>query len=159
MTDTFLVLMLARTGDSLQGIKKGVLEIADVIAVNKADGEFVRQAHSAAGELATALQLLYPADAPWVPPVLTCSGLTGTGLPELWSAIEHHRDEAQASGRFESRRAQQRIGWMWATVEHRLVSKFKHRPDVRELVGDLEARLRDGTLTPARAARYLLDLR
>ena len=159
MTDTFLVLMLARTGDSLQGIKKGVLEIADVIAVNKADGEFVRQAHNAAGELATALQLLYPADAPWVPPVLTCSGLTGTGLTELWSAIERHRGESQASGRFEARRAQQRIGWMWATVEDRLVSTFKHRPDVRELVGDLEAQLRDGTLTPARAARYLLDLR
>ena len=159
MTDTFLVLMLARTGDSLQGIKKGVLEIADVLAVNKADGEFVRQAQAAAGELATALQLIHPADAPWVPPVLTCSGATGDGLPELWSAIERHRREAQASGRFEARRAQQRIGWMWSTVEDRLVSTFKQRPDVRELAGELEAQLRDGTLTPARAARDLLDLR
>jgi LAO/AO transport system kinase len=158
MTDTFLVLMLARTGDSLQGIKKGVLEIADVIAVNKADGEFVRQAQNAAGELATALQLLYPADAPWVPPVLTCSGATGAGLAELWSEVERHRSESQSAGRFEARRSQQRIGWMWATVEDRLVSAFKHRPDVRRLATDLEAQLRDGTVTAALAARRLLEL-
>jgi LAO/AO transport system kinase len=159
MTDTFVVLMLARTGDSLQGIKKGVLEIADVIAVNKADGEYVRQAEHAAGELATALHLLQPADSAWVPPVLTCSGLTGAGLPELWAAIERHRTEGLASGRFDARRAEQQIGWMWATVEERLVSTFRHRPDVRRLVGKLEAQLRAGTLTPALAAQRLLDLR
>src|SRR5690606_34595623 len=82
MTDTFLVLMLARTGDSLQGIKKGVLELADVLAVNKADGEHVQDAQVAARELATALHLIHPAGAAWVPPVLTCSGATGTGLAE-----------------------------------------------------------------------------
>jgi LAO/AO transport system kinase len=158
MTDTFLVLMLARTGDSLQGIKKGVLELADVIAVNKADGEFVREAQNAAGELATALQLLHPADAAWVPPVRTCSGATGAGLPELWSEVARHRAEGQASGRFEDRRARQRIDWMWATVDHRLVSTFRNRGDVRQMAGDLEAQLRDGTITPALAAQRLLDL-
>ena len=156
MTDTFVVLMLARTGDSLQGIKKGVLELADVLAVNKADGEHVREATSAAGELSTALHLLYPADAAWVPPVLTCSGATGTGLPELWEAIERHRSAGQASGAFDARRSRQRVGWMWATVEDRLVSAFRQRPDVQALAARLEAELRDGSTTPALAARRLL---
>ncbi len=157
MTDTFLVLMLARTGDSLQGIKKGVLELADVLAVNKADGAHVADAANAAGELTTALHLLYPTDAAWVPPVLTCSGATGAGLPELWAAIERHRSTQQASGELDARRARQRVGWMWATVERQLVAAFRERADVQALASTLEAQLRDATITPALAAERLLD--
>ena len=151
MTDTFLVLMLARTGDSLQGIKKGVLELADVLAVNKADGEHIREAQNAAGELAAALHLLYPAGVAWVPPVLTCSGATGAGLDELWTAIERHREHGR------ERRPAQQVRWMWATVEDRLVTEFTQRPEVVALARELEQQLRDGTTTPAAAARRLLD--
>ncbi|HWL45644.1 MAG TPA: methylmalonyl Co-A mutase-associated GTPase MeaB [Ilumatobacter sp.] len=151
MTDTFLVLMLARTGDSLQGIKKGVLELADVLAVNKADGEHVREATNAAGELTTALHLLYPADAAWVPPVLTCSGATGAGLAELWEAIERHREHGVG------RRPDQQVRWMWSIVDDRLVTTFKSQPEVQALANDLEAQLRDGTITPALAAHHLLN--
>jgi LAO/AO transport system kinase len=158
MTDTFLVLMLARSGDSLQGIKKGVLELADVLAVNKADGDFVAPAKLAASELSAALHLLYPAESLWVPPVLTCSAVTGDGLVEVWSQVERHRRVLTESGEFERRRTQQRINWMWSTVEERLVRRFRRRVDVRALAGRLEAELADGTVTPALAARSLLDL-
>ncbi len=158
MTDTFLVLMLARSGDSLQGIKKGVLELADVLAVNKADGAFVEPAKVAARELSTALHLLYPAESLWVPPVLTCSATTGDGLDGVWQQVVRHRDVLADSGEFERRRARQRINWMWSTVEERLLHRFRGRDDVRDLAGRLEADLADGTITPALAARQLLDL-
>ena len=158
MTDTFLVLMLARTGDSLQGIKKGVLEIADVLAVNKADGNHVDDAKVAARELTTALHLLHPGDADWIPPVLTCSGLTGAGLDELWQTIERHRDTMRATGEFEARRAGHRVSWMWSTVEERLVSQFRARDDVRALGAELERDLSSGRVTPALAAQRLLGL-
>jgi len=150
MTDTFLVLMLARTGDSLQGIKKGVLELADVLAVNKADGPHATEAQAAARELAAALHLMHPADAAWVPPVLTCSGATGDGLPELWAAVERHREHGLA------RRPRQQVAWMWATVEDRLIDAFRQRPEVRARATELEAELRAGTITPALAAQHLL---
>ena len=156
MTDTFLVLMLARTGDSLQGIKKGVLEIADVLAVNKADSGHEAAAREAAAELTTALHLLYPAGAAWIPPVLTCSGATGAGLPELWAQIERHRATLEAAGLFEERRARQRVQWMWSTVEERLITSFRQRPDVKALAAELEADLRAGRTTPALAAQRLL---
>lgn len=158
MTDTFLVLMLARSGDALQGIKKGVLEIADVITVNKADGEHVTDARNAARELANALQLLYTADSAWVPPVTTCSAVSGDGLDDVWAHVDRHRQEAIASGAFEARRAEQRVSWMWSTVEERIVSAFRSRADVRSVAADLERQLRDGTTTPELAARRLLDL-
>jgi LAO/AO transport system kinase len=158
MTDCFLVLMLARTGDSLQGIKKGVLELADVLAVNKADGNHVLEAQSAARELASALQLLHPASARWVPPVLTCSAATEVGLDEVWSQIEQHRAVMERSGAFAERRAAQQIDWMWATVQERIVSRFREREDVARLVGELERRLAAGEITPTLAARQLLEL-
>src|SRR5690606_30325768 len=111
MVDTFLLLTLARTGDQLQGIKKGVLELADVIAVNKADGEHERAARKAARELAGALRMLR-SDAPHAP-VLTCSGLTGAGLPELWEHIVAHHDALAASGELEAARRRQQLTWTW----------------------------------------------
>ena len=156
MVDTFLVLMLARTGDSLQGIKKGVLELADVLAVNKADGDHVADAELAAQELAGALHLIHPPESPWVPPVLTCSGETGRGLDDVWAAVERHRAVQQASGELEARRGRQRVEWMWAMVRERVLASFTDRPDVRERAGRLEEELRAGTTTATLAARELL---
>jgi LAO/AO transport system kinase len=158
MTDCFLVLMLARTGDSLQGIKKGVLELADIVTVNKADGEHREEARAAARELANALELLHPPSAAWVPPVLTSSSLTGEGLDEVWSQIERHRASMQKSGAFDARRTRQQIEWMWATVDERLMTRFRQRPEVRAATTDLVRQLGDGTITPALAAQRLLAL-
>ncbi len=156
MVDTFLVLMLARTGDSLQGIKKGVLELADVLAVNKADGDHVADAELAAQELAGALHLIHPPESPWIPPVLTCSGETGRGLDDVWAAVERHREVQESSGELEARRGRQRVEWMWAMVRERVLASFTDRPDVRERAGRLEEELRAGTTTATLAARELL---
>lgn len=156
MTDCFLVLMLARTGDALQGIKKGVLELADVLAVNKADGAHETEAKSAARELAKALTLLYPPDAPWIPPVLTCSALTGSGIDEVWMQVQRHREQMDSSGALSDRRARQQVAWMWATVEEHLIAEFTSSPRVRERAGLLEAALRRGEITATAAARSLL---
>ena len=156
MVDTFLVLMLARTGDSLQGIKKGVLELADVLAVNKADGDHVADAVLSAQELTSALQLLHPPSAPWVPPVLTCSGKTGAGLDEVWGAVEQHRTAQIEMDSFDDRRARQQVEWMWATVRQQVVARFTDRPEVKERAEELERDLRAGTITASQAARSLL---
>jgi len=157
MTDTFLVLMLARTGDSLQGIKKGVLELADVLAINKADGDHLGEARLAASELAGALHLLYPHDSLWVPPVLMCSALTGFGLDDVWAQVLAHRRTMIDSGAFDRRRTRQQIEWMWSSVESQLVGSFRRRPEIRALAADLERELSEGTTTPAIAVRRLLD--
>ena len=117
LTDTFLVLMLARTGDSLQGIKKGVLELADVVTVNKADGPHLAEAKVAARELSTALELLYPPGVTWIPPVLTCSAATGDGLADVWGQVTRHRTTMESTGAFAARRADQQVSWMWSSVE------------------------------------------
>ncbi|MEM1247541.1 MAG: methylmalonyl Co-A mutase-associated GTPase MeaB [Acidobacteriota bacterium] len=157
MTDTFLVLMLARTGDSLQGIKKGVLELADVLAINKADGKHREEARRAAGELRTALHLLYPGDSLWVPPVLMCSALTGDGLEEVWQQVLGHRSKMTESGEFKRRRTRQLIEWMWSAVESQLIDSFRRRPDVLALATELEGELATGATTPALAIRRLLE--
>ncbi len=156
MVDTFLVLLLARSGDSLQGIKKGVLELADVLAVNKADGTHRLDAEQAAMELAGALHLLEPATSEWSPPVLTCSAVEGTGLAEVWEQIEAHRATLQRTGQFARRRADQQVRWMWQLVQDRLRAGVESHPDVRRLVPELEARLAAGTTTPSAAAATLL---
>ncbi len=154
MTDTFLLLALARTGDQLQGIKKGVLELADVVAVNKADGDHKREAQSAARELGGALRLLGQPEEngrQWITPVLTCSALTGDGLDEVWDAVLRH---GAAEGGAE-RRAQQQVDWTWALVRDRLLDRL--HASVKPVRADLEQRVRDGSITPALAAREVLD--
>ena len=156
LTDTFLVLMLARTGDSLQGIKKGVLELADVVTVNKADGKHRDEARVAARELSTALELLYPPGTKWVPPVLTCSATTGDGLDDVWAQVSRHRSTREADGSFAARRADQQVSWMWSSIDDALLRSFRRRPAVRDLAATAEAELRAGTITPGIAARRLL---
>ena len=157
MVDTFLLLALARTGDQLQGIKKGVLELADVIAVNKADGPHEKDARGAARELAGALRLLRTADAAWHTPVLTCSAREGSGLDEVWSQIRQHRATLENAGDLESRRRDQQVAWVWNLVEDRLLARLHRNPGVRELSAELEHEVRAGTLTATGAAERILD--
>ncbi|MEZ0076002.1 methylmalonyl Co-A mutase-associated GTPase MeaB [Planotetraspora sp. GP83] len=145
MVDTFLLLTLARTGDQLQGIKKGVLELADVIAVNKADGEHEMAARRAARELAGALRLLRSAT-----PVLTCSGLTGAGLDDLWKHIVRHQESADLA----ARRSRQQVEWTWALVHDRLLTRLHEK--AAPIAPDIERQVLDGTLTPSLAADRIL---
>ncbi|SBW18836.1 putative GTPase Rv1496/MT1543 [Candidatus Protofrankia californiensis] len=156
MVDTFLFLTLARTGDQLQGIKKGVLELADVLAVNKADGLHALDARRAARELAGALRLLWPPDDGWQPPVLTCSAIERTGLDEVWAQVVRHQDTLDARGELAARRRQQQVDWTWAMVRDRLLAEMHGSPRVRAVAPDLERRVRDGTLAPSLAADAIL---
>ncbi|MFI1676016.1 MULTISPECIES: methylmalonyl Co-A mutase-associated GTPase MeaB [unclassified Streptomyces] len=157
MVDTFLLLTLARTGDQLQGIKKGVLELADVIAVNKADGPHERDARSAARELAGALRLMHPADAAWTPPVLTCSARESSGLDTLWERIEQHRALLDSTGRLAAKRRDQQVDWTWSMVRDDLLGRLLGHAEVKRLAPDLEQRVREGTLTATSAAEQILD--
>ena len=156
MVDTFLFLTLARTGDQLQGIKKGVLELADVIAVNKADGPHEIDAQRAARELAGALRMLRAPDDGWRAPVLTCSAMERTGLTEVWGQVVAHQDLLDASGLLAARRRRQQVEWTWAMVQDRLLADLRAHPAVRALGPDLERRVRDGALTPSLAADAIL---
>ena len=156
MVDTFLLLSLARTGDQLQGIKKGVLELADVIAVNKADGEHEVAARKAARELAGALRLLRGHADTWNPPVLTCSGLTGAGLDTLWQQVRRHHEVLSSSGELASKRRRQQVDWTWTMVRDTLLTRLSEHPGVRALTPDLERQVADGELTPTLAAERIL---
>jgi LAO/AO transport system kinase len=154
MVDTFLLLTLARSGDSLQGIKKGVLELADVIAVNKADGAYVNTAKGAAQELSGALHLMAPRDDAWVTPVLTCSALERTDLDAVWDQLRQHRRHLERTGQLAEHRRRQDVRWMWSTIDDRLLSRFRAR--VRDRASELEQQVRAGTITPTKAAEELL---
>lgn len=156
MVDCFLYLALARTGDSLQGIKKGVLELADVIAVNKADGEHEREARAAARELAGALRLLRNPDAVWTTPVLTCSGLNSVGLDEVWAQIGKHREVLTEAGQFDENRRRQQVAWTWSMVQDTLLARLHAHPAVRALEPDMERQVRAGQLTATLAAERIL---
>ena len=157
MVDTFVFLTLARTGDQLQGIKKGVLELADVVVVNKADGEHAVEAKSAARELAGAIRLLYPRETLWRPPVLTMSALQGTGLTELWDTVLKHREVLTEAGEFEARRRTQQVQWTWSMVRDTVLDRVLSSAGVRAMRDDVEQKVRDGELTPALAAQQILD--
>ncbi|MBS2537197.1 methylmalonyl Co-A mutase-associated GTPase MeaB [Catenulispora sp. NF23] len=158
MVDTFLLLALARTGDQLQGIKKGVLELADVIAVNKADGPHERDARAAARELSGALRLLRTPDAPWTPPVLTCSAREDTGLDEIWNQVRAHRKALEATDSLAARRREQQVAWVWNLVEDRLLARLRGHEGVRALTPGLEEQVRSGRITATSAAEEILDL-
>jgi LAO/AO transport system kinase len=157
MVDTFVFLTLARTGDQLQGIKKGVLELADVVVVNKADGRHAIEAKAAARELAAAIRLIYPRETVWRPPVLTLSALEGDGLPELWDTVLKHRDVLTAAGLFDARRRAQQVDWTWSMVRDTVLDRVLTHPAVRRLRAEIERQVLDGELTPALAAQQILD--
>ncbi|MFI8420337.1 methylmalonyl Co-A mutase-associated GTPase MeaB [Streptomyces sp. NPDC085479] len=156
MVDSFLLLTLARTGDQLQGIKKGVLELADVVAVNKADGPHTADARAAARELAGALRLMHGREAVWTPPVLSCSARESTGLDEVWERLENHRSLLDAAGRLDARRREQQVDWAWTMVRDELLARLHAAPAVRALTPEVERRVRDGELTATLAAERIL---
>jgi LAO/AO transport system kinase len=152
LTDFFLVLMLPGSGDELQGIKKGVVELADMIAVNKADGDGAERAGAAAAEYRAALRILTPPSATWQPPVMTVSGLANIGLDALWQAVLDHRAKLAAAGELEAKRRAQDAKWMWALVEERLHARLAADAAGRARLSDLERQVTDGTLSPTAAA-------
>jgi GTPase len=157
MVDSFLFLTLARTGDQLQGIKRGILEIADVIAVNKADGPGAPDARKAARELAGAIRMLRGHGEDWQVPVLTCAGLTGEGLDEVWAKLVEHQDRRRASGAFEEQRRSQQVRWTRQLVRDGLEHRLRAHPGVRAAAPELEKAVLAGELTPALAAQQLLE--
>ena len=152
LTDFFLVLMLPNAGDELQGIKKGIIELADMIAVNKADGDGATPARAAAAQYKAALHILAPASALWSTPVVTISGLTGLGLDALWSKVEDHRARFEAKGLIAEKRRRQDVKWMWAMVQDRLQAKLRHDPALKARTPELEAAVAEGRLPPTSAA-------
>src|ERR1700733_4745130 len=158
MVDTFVFLTLARTGDQLQGIKKGVLELADIVVVNKADGKHEVEAKAAARELTGAIRLIYPRETLWRPPVLTMSALEGNGLEELWETVERHRKVLGEAGEFEARRRAQQADWTWQMVRDTVLDRVLSNPAVRKIRADVERQVRAGELTPAMAAQQILEL-
>ena len=158
MVDFFLVLLLAGGGDDLQGIKKGIIEIADMIAINKADGDNKFRAERAAQEYRNALHILTPKDAIWQPPVLTMSGLENSGLDKLWAHIADHRAKLKASGDFATRRQRQAVSWMRDMLEDRLMGALKANPAVAAALPALERDVREGSLLPTLAVDRVMAM-
>jgi LAO/AO transport system kinase len=158
MVDFFLVLMLAGAGDELQGIKKGVLELADAIAINKADGNNIAKAEKAKKEYENALHLLTPASKIWSPPVLTCSAVTMDGIEDIWQTILDHRKKLERSGELDKKRRKQALDWLWALVEEGLRERFYKNPDVEKHLPVIVKAVEKGETAPTAAAHQLLNL-
>jgi len=158
MVDFFLVLMLAGAGDELQGIKKGVLELADAIAINKADGHNIENAEKAKLEYEKALNLLTPSSKVWKPPVLTCSAVTMAGVEDIWQTILDHRNKLEVAGELSEKRRRQALDWLWALVEEGLRERFYRNPDVEKSLPEIVKAVEDGKTAPTVAAHNLLDL-
>jgi LAO/AO transport system kinase len=157
LVDMFLLLLLPGGGDELQGLKRGIMEMADLVVVNKADGDMVDAASRSASEYANALRLLHPPTADWLPEVVTCSSLEGTGIAEIGALVGRFRDQVRASGALEARRAEQARRWMWGEVNEHLLAAFRTHPGVRANLAELERMVADARLTPSAAAQSLLD--
>jgi LAO/AO transport system kinase len=158
MTDFFLALMLPGGGDELQGIKKGLIELADMIAINKADGDNLKRANITAADYRGALHILAPRSEHWHPPVVTYSALTKAGIPELWAKVVAHRTAMNASGDFAGRRREQQVKWMWTMLEDRLKARLRGDPAIRSKVRQAERDVADGKMTPALAAEQIVTL-
>ena len=156
--DCLCVLALAGAGDELQAVKRGLLELADMLAVNKADGDNEQAAQLAAAELRRALPLLAPTSQDGPPPVMTVSAATGAGVDELWDCMVEHRRLLEASGGLARRRARGRLGWMRVLLERRLLEQFESRPDVADRRAELEQAVEQGEITPEAAVDELLSL-
>ncbi len=158
MVDAFVLLLAPGGGDELQGLKKGVVELADVIVVNKADGGLAEAAKRVQADYRGALGLLRPASALWSPRVLACSALDGSGIAEVWAALGDYRAALEPAGEIARRRAAQSGAWMWSELRAGLLADFTGQAGVAEAIAALEARVVAGTTTPHAAARELLAL-
>ena len=157
MTDVFVLLQLPNAGDDLQAIKKGIVELADIVVFNKADIDPLA-AELAATQMRTALTLLRPTSDHWQPPVLKASAAKGEGIAEFWQSVTAHRAALEAAGELDTRRRRQSMDWMWQLIDSGLRSRFRNHPGVREALGRLSREVESGVITPAAAAWQLLDL-
>src|SRR5450759_2387741 len=158
MTDFFLVLLLPGAGDELQGLKKGFVDLADMLAVNQADGDNIARAKLAAVEYRAALNILAPHSPTWSPPVVTYSAFTGNGISELWSQVQAHKKLMTASGELAARRREQQVKWMWSMLEERLTARLRSDPAVRGKVRQAEAAVAAGKLAPTLAVEEIAQL-
>jgi LAO/AO transport system kinase len=158
MVDLFLLLLPPAGGDALQGIKKGAVELADLLVVTKADGDLAAAASAAVAEYRAALPLLRPPNPPWRPEVLACSALTGTGVPELWQAVERYAAVMRAAGAWERRRGAQAARRLWDELGAALIASFRAKPQVAAAAPELARDITAGRLTVTQAARRLLEL-
>ncbi|HET9714857.1 MAG TPA: methylmalonyl Co-A mutase-associated GTPase MeaB [Pseudolabrys sp.] len=158
MTDFFLVLMLPGAGDELQGLKKGIVELADMIAINKADGANLERAKVAAAEYRAALNILTARSVNWTPPVNTYSALTGDGIDDMWAHVISHRQKMEASGELWARRREQQVKWMWTMLEERLTARLRNDPSVRAKVRQIESRVAADKLAPSLAVDEIAKL-
>jgi len=158
MTDMFLLLLQPGGGDELQGIKRGIMELADLVLFNKADGDLKKLAGRTAAEYRNALRLLHPRSAHWQVEVLTCSAIARTGIAEAWDIVLRHQQALTDSGELAARRAQQARGWMWAEVQDSLIADLREDPEVRRHLPELEAATSEGRLPAAAAASRLLKI-
>lgn len=156
MVDCFTFLALSGAGDQLQGIKKGVLEMAELVAINKADGANEKPAKRAARDLAAAMRMVRSRDELWHPPTLTMSAVEGNGVAEFWDKVQEHHQVMVEAGEFEDRRRHQQIGWMWQMVHETIRLRLANDPGVKDTSRDMERMLRDGTTTPTLAAQNIL---
>jgi LAO/AO transport system kinase len=155
MTDFFLALMLPGAGDELQGIKKGLVELADMIAVNKADGDNIKRASTAAAEYRAALHILNPRSPNWTPPVVTYSALTGNGVPELWGQVLLQRERMTQSGERAALRREQQVKWMWSMLEERVFARLKSDTRLRARLPEIEAAVAGGRLAATLAVEEI----
>lgn len=158
MTDMFVLLLQPGGGDELQGIKRGIVELADLVLVNKADEGLTDLANRSASEYRNALRLLQPRSADWTVEVLTCSARDGTGIDSAWEVVQRHQQALDDSGQLAARRAEQARGWMWAEVQDSLLDDLKANAGVRKRLAAFERKVSEGRLPAATAARQLLDI-
>lgn len=156
LVDFFLLLMLAGAGDELQGMKRGIMELADALTITKADGDNAGPARRAQLDYANALHLFPPTGTGWTPPVLTCSAMTSEGIADLWATILAHQQQMHQNGQFQQRRQSQQLTWFRALLRQRLDARFFSQPGMRERLSVLEAQIGAGTLLPAAAVQVLL---
>lgn len=158
MTDMFLLLLLPGGGDDLQGIKRGIMELADMVIVNKADGDMETAARHAASDYLSALKLLHPRTRNWRVPVKTCSALEKRGIAEIWTGVEGYIQNIRSSGELSERRAQQAKTWMWSEVTEGLIAALRHDPSTNQRIAQLEQQVVEGELPATTAASELIDI-
>lgn len=156
MVDFFLVVLIAGAGDELQGIKRGLMEMADLVAINKADGDNKVHAERACALYQNAMRLIHPADSPWTPPVLTCSAVAKTGIDKLWSQVMKHRAQFESTGWLEQHRRAQMVRWMWDLVNEHIDGLLHGTPDIRAISATVESAVRSGSMTAADGAATVL---
>ena len=158
MVDFFLLLMISGAGDELQGIKKGILELADAIAVNKADGDNVKRAEMARKQYETALHFLAPSSPNWTPPVFTCSAMEMIGIDEIWESVLAHHKRLTLTGELQANREKQAVDWMWSLVKEGLKERFYQNPEVNKLLPEILKEVESGKTASTLAADRLLFL-